>query len=93
MNDKDQKEFAELMERRTNQAATEIIQVIKKADLQPLAAIVSIVKASAILMESYNAVGEDADFLEHVFKTTIGPARMEVREDMLPSVDMSKMKN
>lgn len=93
MNEKDQKEFAALMEKRTNEAAKEIIQVIKKADLQPLAAIVSIVKASAILMESYNAVGEDADFLEHVFRNTIGPARMEVREDMFPSLDTSKDNN
>ena len=39
-----------------------------------------------MILESYKAVGEDADYLEMVLKSTIGPARQEVRETILPEL-------
>jgi hypothetical protein len=47
---------------------------------------VSIVKATAMLLESFNAVGVDAAYLEMILKNTIGPARQEVRETLLPEL-------
>ena len=80
------KEYAELMEMKTNKAAKEIVHVITSSDLNPTASIVSIVKATAMLLESYNAVGENADYLEMILKETIAPARQEVREIILPEL-------
>ena len=77
---------AELMEMKTNKAAKQLVKVITSSGLQPLASIVSIVKATAMILESYKAVGEDADYLEMVLKSTIGPARQEVRETLLPGL-------
>jgi hypothetical protein len=85
-NKTEQEKYAELMEMKTNKAAKQLVKVITSADLQPLASIVSIVKATAMLLESYKAVGEDADYLEMVLKSTIGPARQEVRETILPGL-------
>ena len=82
----EQQKYAELMEMKTNKAAKQLVKVITSADLQPLASIVSIVKATAMLLESYKAVGEDVDYLEMILKSTIGPARQEVRETLLPSL-------
>ena len=82
----EQQKYAELMEMKTNKAAKQLVKVITSSDLQPLASIVSIVKATAMLLESYKAVGEDADYLEMVLKSTIGPARQEVRETLLPGL-------
>ncbi len=85
-NKTEQEKYAELMEMKTNKAAKQLVKVITSADLQPLASIVSIVKATAMLLESYKAVGEDADYLEMVLKSTIGPARQEGRETILPGL-------
>ena len=85
-NKTEQQKYAELMEMKTNKAAKQLVKVITSSDLQPLASIVSIVKATAMLLESYKAVGEDADYLEMVLKSTIGPARQEVRETILPGL-------
>ena len=85
-NKTEQQKYAEMMEMKTNKAAKQLVKVITTSDLQPLASIVSIVKATAMLLESYKAVGEDADYLEMVLKSTIGPARQEVRETLLPEL-------
>ena len=85
-NKKEQQKYAELMEMRTNKAAKQLVKVITASDLHPMASIVSIVKATAMLLESYKAVGEDADYLEMLLKTTISPARQEVREKLLPEL-------
>lgn len=82
----EQEKYAELMEMKTNKAAKEIVHVITSSDLNPTASIVSIVKATAMLLESYNAVGENADYLEMILKETIAPARQEVREIILPEL-------
>ena len=82
----EQEKFAELMEMKTNKAAKQIVHVITTSGLNPTASIVSIVKATAMILESYKAVGEDADYLEMVLKSTIGPARQEVRETILPEL-------
>ena len=84
MEKKTEKEkYAELMEMKTNKAAKQIVSVITSSDLNPTASIVSIVKATAMLLESFDAVGEDAAYLEMILKNTIGPARQEVRETLL----------
>jgi hypothetical protein len=82
----EQEKYAELMEMKTNKAAKQIVSVITSSDLNPTASIVSIVKASAMLLESFDAVGEDAAYLEMILKNTIGPARQEVRETLLPGL-------
>lgn len=81
----EQEKYAELMEMKTNKAAKQIVHVITSSDLNPTASIVSIVKAAAILLESFDVVGEDAAYLEMILKNTIGPARQEVRETIIPS--------
>ena len=87
MEKKTEKEkYAELMEMKTNKAAKQIVSVITSSDLNPTASIVSIVKATAMLLESFDAVGEDAAYLEMILKNTIGPARQEVRETLLPGL-------
>lgn len=85
-NKTEQQKYAELMEMKTNKAAKQLVKVITSSGLQPLASIVSFVKATAMILESYKAVGEDADYLEMVLKSTIGPARQEVREKLLPGL-------
>ena len=82
----EQEKYAELMEMKTNKAAKQIVSVITSSDLNPTASIVSIVKATAMLLESFDAVGEDAAYLEMILKNTIGPARQEVRETLLPGL-------
>ena len=82
----EQEKYAELMEMKTNKAAKQIVSVITSSDLNPTASIVSIVKATAMLLESFDAVGEDAAYLEMIVKNTIGPARQEVRETLLPGL-------
>ena len=85
-NKTEQQKYAEQMEMKTNKAAKQIVHVITSSNLNPTASIVSIVKATAMILESYKAVGEDADYLEMVLKSTIGPARQEVRETLLPEL-------
>lgn len=82
----EQKKYAKLMEMKTNKAAKEIVHVITSRDLNPTASIVSIVKATAMLLESYNAVGENAYYLEMIVKNMIGPAGQEVKETLLPEL-------
>lgn len=89
----EQGKLAELMEMKTNKAAKQIVHVITSSDLNPTASIVSIVKATAILLESFNAVGEDAAYLEMILKNTIGPARLEVRETILPELGKNEFGN
>ena len=82
----EQEKYAELMEMKTNKAAKQIVHVVTSSDLNPTASIVSIVKATAMLLESFNAVGENAEYLEMIVKNMIGPARQEVRETILPEL-------
>lgn len=82
----EQEKYAELMEMKTNKAAKQIVHIITSSGLNPTASIVSIVKATAMLLESFDAVGEDAAYLEMIVKNTIGPARQEVRETLLPGL-------
>jgi hypothetical protein len=82
----EQEKYSELMEMKTNKVAKQIVHIIASSDLNPTASIVSIVKATAMLLESYNAVGEDASYLEMILKNTIGPARQEVRGTILPEL-------
>ena len=65
---KEQKEYAEMMEMKTNKASDDIIQMMKKQGLDAQAAIVSILKASAIILESYASLGGNADLLEKMIK-------------------------
>ena len=53
----EQEKYAELMEMKTNKAAKQIVHVITSSNLNPTASIVSIVKATAMLLESFDAVG------------------------------------
>lgn len=85
-NKTEQQKYAELLEMKTNKAAKQLVSVITSSGLNPMASVVSIVKATAMILESYKAVGEDADYLEMLLKTTIGPARLEVREKLLPEI-------
>ena len=87
------KEYAELMEMKTNKAAKEIVHLLYKENLQPMAAIVSIIKASAILLESCRSTGEDAEYLESLIVNMIKPARMEVREQFNIEEEVDKIKN
>ncbi len=79
MNKIEQEKYVEMMEMKTNKASQDIIRMVKDQGLDPQAAIVSILKASAIIMESYSHIGGDADSLEAMVKETIGPAREEAR--------------
>lgn len=67
--------------------------ILYKENLQPMAAIVSIIKASAILLESCRSTGEDADYLESLIVNMIKPARMEVREQFNIEEEVNKIKN
>ena len=87
------KEYAELMEMKTNKAAKEIVHLLFKENLQSTAAIVSIIKASAILLESCRSTGEDADYLESLIVNMIKPARLEVREQFNIEEEVNKIKN
>jgi hypothetical protein len=87
------KEYAELMEMKTNKAAKEIVHLLYKENLQPMAAIVSIIKASAIILESCRSTGEDADYLESLIVNMIKPARLEVREKFNIEEEVDKIKN
>ena len=93
MNNKKDNDYAAIMEAKTNEAAQKIIKCINECNLIPMVVIVSLVKASAILIESYNATGEDGDELEKIVSQCIGPARMEVRERFMPETNMNKVFN
>lgn len=67
------------MEMKTNKAAKDIIHLLHSQNLDEQASIVSILKASAILIEACAAVGGDADNLEKMIKEMIGPSREEAR--------------
>jgi len=89
----EQQKYAEQMEMKTNKTAKQLVKVITAANLSPTASIVSIIKATAILLESYKAVGEDTAYLEMVLINTIGPARQEVREKLLPEIGKDEIGN
>lgn len=82
MNKTDQEKYAEMMEMKTNKAAKDIIHLLHSQNLDGQASVVSILKASAIIIESYASVGGNADNLETMIKEMIGPAREEARRLM-----------
>ena len=82
MNKSEQEKYAEMMEMKTNKAAKDIIHLLSNQGLDPQASVVSILKASAILIESFASIGGNADALESMIKEMIGPAREEAREIM-----------
>lgn len=85
----EQEKYAELMEMKTNKAAKQIVRVITSSDLNPTVSIVAIVKATAILLESFDAVDENTAYQEMILKNTIAPARQEVKETILPKLGNS----
>ncbi len=79
---KEQKEYAEMMEMKTNKVSDDIIHIIRNQGFDAQAAIVSVLKASAIILESYASLGGNADLLEKMMKEMIGPAREEAKRIM-----------
>ena len=67
------------MEMKTNKAAKDIIHLLHSQNLDEQASIVSILKASAIMLEAFASVGGNADKLEAMIREMIGPAREEAR--------------
>lgn len=82
MNKEEQEKYVEMMEMKTNKAAKDILHLLKDHNLDPQASIVSMLKASAMLIESYASVGGNGDSLESLIKKMIGPAREEARSLM-----------
>ena len=82
MEKSDQEKYVEMMEMKTNKAAKDIIHLLHSQNLDEQASIVSILKASAILLEALASVGGDADKLETMIREMIGPAREEARRLM-----------
>lgn len=82
MNKSDQEKYVEMMEMKTNKAAKDIIHLLHSQNLDEQASIVSILKASAIMIEACASVGGDADKLEAMIREMIGPAREEARRLM-----------
>ena len=82
MNQEDQEKYIEMMEMKTNKAAKDILLLLKSQSLDPQASVVSMLKASAILIESYASVGGNGDSLESLIKEMIGPAREEAKSYM-----------
>ena len=58
----------------------DILNSIKEQGLSPRATMISIAKASAILIEGFASIGGDADSLEMLLKEMIGPAREEAKK-------------
>lgn len=82
MNKSDQEKYVEMMEMKTNKAAKDIIHLLHSQNLDAQASVVSILKASAIMIESVASVGGNADNLEAMIREMIGPAREEARRLM-----------
>lgn len=82
MNKSEQEKYVEMMEAKTNKAAQDIIHLLNAQNLDAQASVVSILKASAIMLESYASLGGDADKLEEMIKEMIGPAREEAKRLM-----------
>ena len=79
MKNSEKEKYVEMMEMKTNKASNRIIHILNEEGLEPNACIVSMLKAAAIVMESYAHVGGNADPLEAMVKEMIGPARKEAR--------------
>lgn len=87
---KEQKIHEEMMRMKVNNATMDIIRAVKVQGLDPQATIVSIVKASAVLIEGYAAIGGDADSLEMMMKEMIRPARKEAKKMYKDAKDLFK---
>ena len=81
------------MEMKTNKAAKDIIHLLHSQNLDEQASIVSILKASAIMIEAFASVGGNADKLEAMIREMIGPAREEARRLLFKDDPAGKFKN
>ena len=76
---KEQREYAAMMYAKANDASKKIISILNEQGLDSEACIVALLKASAIVLETYAHIGGDADSLEGQMKDMIGLAREEAR--------------
>ena len=81
------------IERRSNKAVLEIMQIFKNENLPSMTSLVTLIKAAAILMESCKMVGKDADYMEHFYLNEIGPMRKRVKDRLTPLVDPDSTSN
>ena len=72
-------EFAERMEIITNKAAKHIVNYLTSTVGNSAASVVSLIKATAIMLEASKAAGENDEFLESLFFDSLKPAREEAR--------------
>lgn len=72
-------EFAEKMEMITNKAAKHIVNYLTSNVGNSMVSVVSLIKASAIMLEASKAAGENDEFLESLFFDSLKPARKEAR--------------
>ena len=72
-------EFAERMEMITNKAAKHIVNYLTSNVGNSMVSVVSLIKASAIMLEASKAAGENDEFLESLFFDSLKPARKEAR--------------
>ena len=85
-------EFAERMEMITNKAAKDIVKYLTSNVNNSAVSVVSLVKATAIMLEASKAAGEDDEFLETIIFDTLKSARKEARK-MLGKVGEGKTGN
>lgn len=81
------------IERLSNKAVLEIMQIFKNANLPSMTSLVTLIKAAAILMESCKLVGRDADYMEHIYHNEIGPMRKKFKDHLTPLVDPNSTSN
>ena len=72
-------EFAERMEMITNKAAKHIVNYLTSNVGNSAASVVSLIKATAIMLEASKAAGENDEFLESLIYDSLKPAREEAR--------------
>lgn len=84
---------AEFMELLSNKAAKEIVHYLAMRVNDPMASVISLVKASAILLEAVKDAGEDDKFLESIILNTLKPAREEVRTMLFQNDEEIKVGN
>ena len=72
-------EFAERMEMITNKAAKHIVNYLTSNVGNSAVSVVSLIKASAIMLEASKAAGENDEFLESLIYDSLKPARENAR--------------
>lgn len=83
MDKKKDQEYAARMELITNKAAQHIVHYLTSHVDHSMASIVSLIKASAIILEASKEAGENDEFLESLIFDMIKPARKEARRLLL----------